>query len=191
MKLRLVLIVLVMINLNNMTAQTNDTFELVTLQLSENGNFPNNGELPVLLYKNVFSFSETDPAATIEKAFSDNNWGGSWRNGIFSYHHYHTTAHEALGVYGGWAEVQLGGPGQEPIRIEKGDLVVLPAGTVHKKLDSGDGFAVVGAYPDGQDYDMNYGEENLQKMQEIISKVQLPKNDPVFGTDGKMFEYWK
>ena len=174
-----------------MTAQTNDTFELVTLQLSENGNFPNNGELPVLLYKNVFSFSETDPAATIEKAFSDNNWGGSWRNGIFSYHHYHTTAHEALGVYGGWAEVQLGGPGQEPIRIEKGDLVVLPAGTVHKKLDSGDGFAVVGAYPDGQDYDMNYGEENLQKMQEIISKVQLPKNDPVFGTDGKMFEYWK
>lgn len=174
-----------------MSAQTNDTFELVTLQLSENGNFPNNRELPVLLYKNVFSFSETDPAATIEKAFSANNWGGSWRNGIFSYHHYHTTAHEALGVYGGWAEVQLGGPGQEPIRIEKGDLVVLPAGTAHKKLDSGDGFAVVGAYPDGQDYDMNYGDENLQKMQEIISKVQRPKKDPVFGTDGKMFEYWK
>ena len=30
-----------------------------------------------------------------------------------------------------------------------GDLVVLPVGTAHKRMDSGDGFAVVGAYPDG------------------------------------------
>ena len=191
MKLRLVLITLLIINLKNMNAQTNDSFELVTLQLSENGNFPNNSALPALLYKSVFDFEAGDPAATIEKIFSENNWGGSWRNGIFSYHHYHTTAHEALGVYGGWALVQLGGPGKDPVRIEKGDLVVLPAGTSHKKLDSGDGFAVVGAYPGGQSYDMNYGKEDLQEAQRNISQVPLPENDPVLGENGKMFEHWK
>ncbi|MFW5830858.1 MAG: hypothetical protein ACOCVA_01315 [Prolixibacteraceae bacterium] len=175
-----------------MNAQINKNTELRTLELSENGSFPNNPELPVLLYKNVFEFDEGDPASTIEKIFAENNWGSSWRNGIFNYHHYHTTAHEALGVYSGWAEVQLGGPGKDPVRIEKGDLVVLPAGTSHKKLDSGDGFAVVGAYPDNQNYDMNYGkQEELKKARENIVNVSMPDNDPVFGKDGKMFEHWK
>ncbi|WP_073168388.1 cupin domain-containing protein [Tangfeifania diversioriginum] len=175
-----------------MNAQTNKNAEIVTLQLEENGNFPNNSNLPVLLYKNAFDFAEGDPASTIEKVLAANNWNNSWRNGIFSYQHYHSNAHEALGVYSGWAEVQLGGPGNEPVRIEKGDLVVLPAGTAHKRIDSGGGFAVVGAYPDGQRYDMNYGEAaEKQEAVKNIRKVPLPSNDPLFGAKGKMFEFWK
>ena len=175
-----------------MNAQTNKNAEIVILQLEENGNFPNNKNLPVLLYKNVFDFSEGDPAETIEKVFSENNWSGSWRNGIFSYHHYHSNSHEALGIYGGWAKVQLGGPENDPIRIEKGDLVVLPAGTSHKKIDSGDGFAVVGAYPGGKNYDMNYGkDEEVEKAKQNIAKVPLPGMDPAFGNEGKIFDYWK
>ncbi|MGM0621226.1 MAG: hypothetical protein ACQETJ_09300 [Bacteroidota bacterium] len=175
-----------------MNAQTNKNTEFVTLQLEENDNFPNNSNLPVLLYKNVFDFAEGDPASTIEKVLAANNWNNSWRNGIFSYQHYHSTAHEALGVYSGWAEVQLGGPGNEPVRIEKGDLVVLPAGTAHKRIDSGGGFAVVGAYPDGQRYDMNYGEKaEKQEAVKNILKVPLPSKDPLFGAKGKMFEFWK
>lgn len=175
-----------------MNAQTNNNAKIVTLQLEENGNFPNNPKLPVLLYKNVFDFSNGDPAATIEKVFAENNWGGSWRNGIFSYHHYHSNSHEALGVYGGWAEVQLGGPGNDPVRIEKGDLVVLPAGTAHKRIDSGDGFAVVGAYPAGKSYDMNYGKEGeIENARQNIAGVPLPDQDPAFGEKGKMFDYWK
>jgi len=175
-----------------MNAQTNKNAEIITLQLEENGNFPNNPNLPVLLYKNVFDFPEGEPAALIEQVFSENNWGGSWRNGIFSYHHYHSDTHEALGVYGGWAEVQLGGPGNDPVRIEKGDLVVLPAGTSHKKIDSGDGFAVVGAYPGGKNYDMNYGkDEELESAKQNIANVPLPEQDPAYGMDGEMFDYWK
>ena len=173
-------------------AQINRKGQIETLKLEENGFFPNNSELPVLIYKKIFDFSGSDPAAAIEKVFSENDWGGSWRNGIYSFQHYHSTAHEALGVYGGWAEVQLGGPGNEPVRIEMGDLVVLPAGTAHKKINSGDGFAVVGAYPDGQTWDMNYGKEGeFPKSKQNTAKVTLPKNDPVFGKNGKMFEYWK
>jgi len=192
MELRLILSVVLFLNLSSMNAQTNKNAEIVTLQLEENGNFPNNSNLPVLLYKNVFDFIEGDPASTIEKVLAANNWNNSWRNGIFSYHHYHSDTHEALGVYGGWAEVQLGGPGNEPVRIEKGDLVVLPAGTAHKRIDSGGGFAVVGAYPNGHRYDMNFGEdEEVESAKQNIASVQLPDKDPAFGKDGEMFDLWK
>jgi uncharacterized protein YjlB len=192
MQLKIVLLVFTLQIFNTMQAQINTSAEIKTLLLSENGNFPNNPDLPVLLYKSVFDFSGSDPASEIERILSQNNWGGSWRNGIYNFQHYHSIAHEALGVYSGWAVVQLGGPDNDPVKIEKGDLVVLPAGTAHKRIDSGDGFAVVGAYPDGQSWDMNYGKGiEREKAKQNISQVSLPKNDPVFGAKGKMFEFWK
>jgi uncharacterized protein YjlB len=192
MHLRFVLLVFTLQIFNGMQAQINPSAEIKTLLFSENGNFPNNPDLPVLLYKNVFDFSKSDPAADIERIFSQNNWGGSWRNGIYNFQHYHSTAHEALGVYSGWAVVQLGGPENDPVKIEKGDLVVLPAGTAHKRIDSGGGFAVVGAYPDSQSWDMNYGKaDETKNARQNISRVPLPTNDPVLGKNGKMFEYWK
>jgi len=175
-----------------MNAQINKTAEIIVLQISENGNYPNNPKLPVLLYKNVFEFEGSNTAEMIEKVFAKNNWGGSWRNGIYNFQHYHSTAHEALGVYNGWAEVQLGGPGNKTVKIVMGDLVVLPAGTAHKRIKSGNGFAVVGAYPDGQSWDMNYGKDNeVDKSKLNIAKVGLPQNDPVYGKNGGMFNFWK
>jgi uncharacterized protein YjlB len=175
-----------------MNAQINKSAKVVSIQFEENNSFPNNSELYVLIYKNVFEFEDANPAQTIEKVFAKNNWGGMWRNGIYSFHHYHSTAHEALGIYGGWAEVQLGGPGNKVLRIEKGDLVILPAGIAHKKIDSGDGFAVVGAYPAGQSPDMNYGKEvEFERAKLNIAQLKIPTTDPVFGKNGKMFEFWK
>jgi len=192
MQLRFVLLTFTLLIFNSMKAQINVSAEIKALLFPENVNFPNNPDLPVLLYKKVFDFSGADPAAEIEKMFAQNSWKGSWRNGIYNFQHYHSTAHEALGVYSGWALVQLGGPENEPVKIEKGDLVVLPAGTAHMRIDSGEGFAVVGAYPGGQRWDMNYGKEDeIKKAKENISKVPLPKSDPVFGSGGKMFEFWK
>jgi uncharacterized protein YjlB len=176
----------------SMNAQVNINAQITAFPFEENGLFPNNPRLPVLLYKNIFEFNDLNPASVVEKVFSQNNWGGSWRNGIYNYHHYHSTAHEALGVYAGWADVQLGGPENKPVRIEKGDLVILPAGTAHKRIDSGGGFAVVGAYPDNQDWDMNYGKEDeAVKAKQNIEKVALPKYDPVLGEKGKLFTFWK
>lgn len=192
MNLKISLIVIFVFGMISTNAQINKKAKMETLKLEENGNFPNNPKLPVLVYKNVFDLSGGDPASTIEKVFAENNWGGSWRDGIYTFQHYHSTAHEALGIYGGWAEVQLGGPGNKPVRVEKGDLVVLPAGTAHKKINSGDGFAVVGAYPDGQTWDMNYGKDGeLPKTKQNIANVALPTKDPVYGKNGKMFEYWE
>ena len=192
MNLRISLTFVLILTTVIMSAQINNTAEIVVLQINENGNYPNNPKLPVLLYKNVFKFEGSNTAEVVEKAFAKNNWGGSWRNGIYNFQHYHSTAHEALGVYNGWAEVQLGGPGNKPVKIEKGDLVVLPAGTAHKRIKSGSNFAVVGAYPDGQNWDMNYGKDSeFIKSKSNIAKVRLPQNDPVYGKKGGMFKFWK
>jgi len=193
MEAKLLLVVIMVLSVNVMNAQINMKVEPVALMMKENGNFPNNPGLPVLHYRKVFDLGDSpEPASIVEKVFYNNNWRGSWRNGVYDFHHYHSTAHEALGVFGGWAEVQLGGPGSNVIRIEKGDLVVLPAGMVHSRIDAGDGFAVVGAYPDGQTWDMNYGSAGeFQKGMENILKVPLPEKDPVFGKKGKMFVFWK
>jgi len=173
-----------------MHSQINTRADIIILQLEENEPFPNNTKLPVLVYKNVFG-SSVSPEQ-IENTLQKNNWGDSWRNGVYNFQHYHSTAHEALGVYQGWAMVQLGGPGNKPVKIEKGDLVVLPAGTAHKRIDSGGGFALVGAYPDGQNWDMIYGKtKEFKKAKTNIVNVKLPTEDPIYGEGGKMFDYWE
>ena len=77
--------------------------------LRDDGTFPNNEQLPLVLYRGAIRVTEGDPATTIEQVFAANGWGNAWRNGIFPYHHYHSTAHEVLGVACGTARVQLGG----------------------------------------------------------------------------------
>jgi uncharacterized protein YjlB len=175
-----------------MNGQLNPTTAVMPVILSENENFPNNTILPVLIYRNVFQFITNDPASEIEQIFIKNSWGGTWRNGIYNFHHYHSISHEVLGLYSGWADLQIGGPGNEPMRLQKGDLIILPAGTAHRKINSGNNFAVVGAYPGGQDWDMNYGKpEELENAKNNIAHVSLPETDPVFGKTGKIFDFWK
>lgn len=162
--------------------------------ITDDGVFPNHASLPVLLYRNVFSQSEKnrDTAADIEEIFAENNWKNAWRNGIYDYHHYHSITHEVLGIYGGCATVQLGGEGGIAIEINKSDVLIIPAGVAHKNLSSDKDFQCVGAYPNGSDYDLNYGKENERPAaDENISQVVLPANDPVFGFDGPLLEYWK
>lgn len=190
MKLFIVILFNHLIMLHSNT-QINENPEILVLSVTENHVFPNNPKLPVIIYKQAFYGENLNPSF-IENVLHSNNWKNSWRNGIYSFHHYHSTAHEVLSVYKGWAEVQLGGNGQKIYRIEKGDVVVLPAGVAHKKINSGDGFMVIGAYPDGQQWDMNYGKKDEFKSASInISKVKIPSKDPLFGTEGTIFTYWK
>ena len=161
-------------------------------QLVDCGTFPNNSRLPLLAYQGALCLPEQDPAALIEALLHTNDWGGSWRNGVYGYQHYHSTAHEVLGVYSGAAEVQLGGEDGVVVSIERGDVVIIPAGVAHKNLGAAGDFRVVGAYPRGQRPDMQYGKADERPFADRnIARVPLPANDPIFGACGPLIERWR
>lgn len=78
------------------------------------------------------------------------------------------------------------------MEAEKGDVIILPAGYGHKKIDASEDYANYGAYPGGVDFDMNYGKAK-ERPQTIdnIAQVPLPDYDPVFGQGGPLFDHWK
>src|SRR5210317_770409 len=97
--------------------------ELVTHVLKDDGVFPNNENLALIVYKNAIKAQGPDLAGAIEQIFIDNSWGGMWRNGIYTYQHYHSTAHEVLGIYSGKVKAQLGGPEGVIVEASAGDVI--------------------------------------------------------------------
>jgi uncharacterized protein YjlB len=92
---------------------------------ADDGRVPNNPSLPLIVYRSAL---ETGPrcAAECEKLFADNGWSGAWRNGIYAHHHYHSTAHEVLGIAAGSVRVRLGGEDGTTVELHAGDVVVIP-----------------------------------------------------------------
>ena len=160
---------------------------------TDDGSVPNNARLPLLLYRGAIDLSGTRaPEATIEKLFHANGWGGSWRNGIFPYVHYHSMIHEALGVARGHATVRFGGNRGQEVEVGAGDVAVLPAGTGHHGLWVSPDFEVIGAYPKAGRYDLCRGSmaEHAMALQ-TIPQVPLPDSDPVFGREGPLLRLWR
>lgn len=163
--------------------------ETIQLKFKDDGKIPNSS-LPLLIYKNVFSEEKAD-ADFIKKHFEDRNWSNSWTNGVYDYHHYHSNTHEVLGVYSGFATIQFGGENGDKISIEEGDAVAIPAGVGHKLIEASDDFGVVGAYPDGMDYDILIGEDGERpRADENIKKVPIPESDPVYGKVEGLLSLW-
>lgn len=161
-----------------------------TFYFKDDGKIPNS-KFPLLVYKNAFTERSLKGAAWLEERFEKNKWTNSWRNGVFTYHHYHSISHEVLGVYAGDALLHMGGENGEKIKVSAGDILVIPAGIGHKKLESSPDFAVVGAYPDGRDYDILRGEPgDRPKAMNNIAKVPLPDYDPLTGKNEGLLKIW-
>jgi uncharacterized protein YjlB len=168
-----------------------NTSHVVHHVLKDDGTYPNNETLPLLVYQEVLTLPERHPAAIFEEVFEANQWSGSWRNGVYGFHHYHSTAHEVLGVFSGSARVQFGGEHGVILSVSRGDVVVIPAGVAHKNLGASHGFGVVGAYPLGQHWDMCYGKSGERPQADHnIAHVALPQSDPVYGAHGPLFDRW-
>lgn len=158
--------------------------------INDDGTFPGNS-LPALLYKGALDIPLLFPATHISQVFKKHGWSNSWDAGIFTYHHYHSITHEVLGIYSGEATIQLGGDDGPKLLLEKGDVLVIPAGVAHKNLDEENAVGVVGAYPDGRDYHMNYGKPGERpKTDENIAAVPLPGSDPLGGAGGELTKRW-
>src|SRR5918994_510539 len=152
--------------------------ELETWHAPPGDRIPNNARFAVLLYRGVEAAAEGAGAA--RALFGRHGWGGSWVDGVFDFHHFHSTSHEVLAVLEGEATLELGGPQGRAFEVAAGDVVVLPAGTGHRRAAARDGFTVVGAYPGGQeDYDLLREADDAAR--ERIRAVPIPDQDPVGG----------
>ena len=96
-------------------------------RFSDDGRIPNSA-LPVLVYHDVEAVAAG--AGSCEELFAGNGWGGSWRDGSYSFHHFHSTAHEVLGIAAGTATVvaniaRVELPDRDPVLGADGPLVEL------------------------------------------------------------------
>ena len=107
------------------------------IMFRDDGSIPNNARLPFLLYRGAVGLTgSADPAAILEELFNANDWGDSWRKGIYEYVHYHSRTHEVLGIARGHARVRFGGNEGKIIALRSGDVVILPAGTGHQHISA-------------------------------------------------------
>ena len=163
-------------------------------RFGDDGETPNNPRLPLIHYRGAVDLDQAyDPAAIFEVLFARNGWQGSWRDGVYDFLHFHTATHEVLGIARGRARVQFGGKAGRTLALKAGDVVILPAGTGHRRLAASKDLLVVGAYPD------NAGGYDQPKPREVdhaaaktaIRRVRRPRRDPVYGEDGPLRRLWK
>jgi len=168
---------------------TNYTVEQIFLK--DDGMVPNS-HLPVIIYKGVLTLPTFFSALFIKILFSLNNWKNAWTGTVQAIDHYHSVTHEVLGVIQGRTSLWLGGVKGRLVFLKKGDVIIIPAGVEHKNLEPRNEFKCVGAYPNGKDFDMNYGRSDERpKADHNIMNVPLPTADPLFGANGRLLQYWK
>jgi uncharacterized protein YjlB len=151
-----------------------------------------NSALPLAVMRAPLPLDPDDPASTFEEIFARNGWTRSWRNGIYPYSHFHSTAHEVLGLASGAATVRFGGAEGRVLELGTGDVVVVPAGVAHQLVAEHGRLLVVGAYAGGRLWDILREREGASAVaRPRIAAVPLPEADPLAGPDGPVLASWR
>ncbi|KAH9905451.1 RmlC-like cupin domain-containing protein [Xylariomycetidae sp. FL2044] len=126
-----------------------------------------------------------------------------WRFTMYRTTHFHSTTHEVLCISRGRARLCFGGeanPGKVETEVEKGDVMVVPAGVGHRLLEDlseveeeeeeggGSGFEMVGSYPKGCSWDMCYGKKGEEAKVAGIKKLGWFERDPIYGDRGPVLD---
>jgi uncharacterized protein YjlB len=158
--------------------------------LKDDGIFPNS-DLPVLLYKRAIALPFLFREHIVKSLLRKHHWTNNWKSGVYTYHHYHSNTHEVMAVIKGKTQIQLGGENGTTISVEKGDVLLIPAGVAHKNLQEENDVICIGGYPRGTEYDMNYGKkEERPAADKRIAKVPMPGFDPVTGKKDPIHKIW-
>lgn len=142
---------------------------------------------PLLIYHSAFHSSAS--ASTIESHLTAVGVvSPKWRYTMYSQSHFHSTAHEVLSVASGKARLCFGGENnleRVELVLEKGDVMVVPAGVAHRLLEDVDGgFSMVGSYRTGKSWDMCYGREGEEEKVKGIGSLGWFERDPLYGDEG-------
>jgi uncharacterized protein YjlB len=165
----------------------------LTIRFDDDGIVPNNSRYPVLVYRGCISLVTRafNSATVIDSLFELNGWGRSWRDTVYDFVHYHSQTHEVMGVARGHAKIECGGVKGRLLTLKAGDVVVLPAGTGHRLIESSRTFLVVGAYPEEGSYDECTDTRERADAMKRIAKVPKPAKDPVYGAAGGLALLWQ
>src|SRR4051812_50169718 len=106
---------------------------------------PNHPSFPVLVYRGVPRVREGADAC--RALFAEHGWRGAWVDGVFDYHHFHSTSHEVLGVIGGGAARGHRGPQGGGIEGGGGGAGGPPPRARHPRAAGRGGVAVGGGGP--------------------------------------------
>lgn len=159
-----------------------------TYCFADDGRIPNS-PLPLLVQRRALDGD--DLAGAFERRFAAHGWRGAWRNGIYGFHHFHSTSHEVLGIARGEALVRFGGEHGASVAVVAGDAVVIPAGVGHRLERGASDLLVVGAYPDGCAWDLRRGDPTeWDEVMANLAAVPLPGTDPLQGAAGPLIEAW-
>lgn len=142
-----------------------------------------NSRFPLLVHRKAVPGGGED--ALIAR-LRQNGWSNNWKYpGVYEYGHFHSTTHECLGVAGGWMEVEFFGSGGTRVRVETGDMIVIPAGVSHNMVAKSGDIAMVGGYPDGRDWDNMREEKITEEIRRAAVKrimmLPIPSRDPATG----------
>ncbi|WP_157558235.1 cupin domain-containing protein [Niabella aurantiaca] len=156
----------------------------------EDKNIPNS-PLPLLIYRGFFDKEYEDCEGWLKNRFSSNRWFPAPRLQVFGFTHYYINTHLVIGVCSGEAKWQLGGTLGITTNIEKGDVVVIPAGVALRHLESEKNFKIVGAgsvneVPRVQkEQSGNHAHGNNG-----IANIALPETDPILGPEESQLTIW-
>lgn len=97
-----------------------------------------------------------------------------------------------MGLKSGQARLKLGGEKGEIATVEKGDVIILPAGVGHYSVDNSTEYQFVGGYPNGADWKLKFGliDEDRHSILAEIAAIPIPDKDPIFGINGPLFGFW-
>lgn len=144
-----------------------------------------NSRFPLLIHRGGIPGGGED---AIKARFRENGWSNNWSYpGVYHYPHFHSTSHECLGCARGWMEFSLsvGVGGWSRVRVEAGDVIVMPAGVSHQQVGASEDIMMCGGYAGGRDWDnvqeAYLSEDRYYAACKSIMALPIPDRDPVTG----------
>jgi len=157
----------------------------------DDGIFPNS-QLPVLMYRQAIQLPKWFAASKVKKLLQSNGWSNNWKQGIYTFSHYHSITHEIVVVCKGELHLLIGGTHGKIFTLHKGDAIAIPAGIAHKNVGKENDATCVGGYPEGRNFDINKGLPGERPTTDYnIQRVPIPATDPFTGTKTLLPAIWE